>query len=268
MRPRPRVTSPRRRARSGRRRPPAVRGRRRRAAPPSRRRATPRTPRPTPGARTARGRRSKQVIRRHQSLMIVPDRHAVHYVLSLLIGVVRPHRSNDVVTDACSSSRFRSIDRLSTIPIAVRQLQRPKHRDTVSRSDDRTRKQRMVQELGETTTAGLILAAARRCCSPTATPPVDAQGRHRGRGPAVAGALPLRLEAGAGAGPAGGREPPAARAPGGDVLRRGAPLWQRYEQACDFLEDDLESGYVRVLQEMIAAGWSNRRDRRGGPRRC
>lgn len=35
------------------------------------------------------------------------------------------------------------------------------------------------------------------------------------------------------------------------------PLWQRYEQACDFLEDDLESGYVRVLQEMIAAGWSN-----------
>ena len=35
------------------------------------------------------------------------------------------------------------------------------------------------------------------------------------------------------------------------------PLWQRYEQACDFLEDDLESGYVRVLQEMIAAGWSS-----------
>jgi AcrR family transcriptional regulator len=35
------------------------------------------------------------------------------------------------------------------------------------------------------------------------------------------------------------------------------PLWQRYEQACDFLEDDLESGYVRVLQEMIAAGWSD-----------
>ena len=35
------------------------------------------------------------------------------------------------------------------------------------------------------------------------------------------------------------------------------PLWQRYEQACDFLEDDLDSGYVRVLQEMIAAGWSD-----------
>jgi AcrR family transcriptional regulator len=35
------------------------------------------------------------------------------------------------------------------------------------------------------------------------------------------------------------------------------PLWQRYERACDFLEADLDSGYVRVLQEMIAAGWSN-----------
>ena len=33
-------------------------------------------------------------------------------------------------------------------------------------------------------------------------------------------------------------------------------LWRRYERACDYLEDDLESGYVRVLQEMIAAGWS------------
>jgi len=36
------------------------------------------------------------------------------------------------------------------------------------------------------------------------------------------------------------------------------PLWQRYERACDYLEDDLDSGYVRVLQEMVAAGWSNR----------
>lgn len=35
------------------------------------------------------------------------------------------------------------------------------------------------------------------------------------------------------------------------------PLWKRWEQACDFLEDDLESGYVRVLQEMTAAGWSD-----------
>jgi hypothetical protein len=36
-----------------------------------------------------------------------------------------------------------------------------------------------------------------------------------------------------------------------------APLWKRYEQACDFLEDDIDSGYVRVLQEMIAIGWSS-----------
>src|SRR6266508_4252513 len=36
------------------------------------------------------------------------------------------------------------------------------------------------------------------------------------------------------------------------MYAQDAPLWQRYEQACDFLEDDLDSGYVRVLQEMIA----------------
>lgn len=41
-----------------------------------------------------------------------------------------------------------------------------------------------------------------------------------------------------------------------DMYAEHLPLWQRYEQACDFLESDLESGYVRVLQEMIAAGWS------------
>jgi AcrR family transcriptional regulator len=35
------------------------------------------------------------------------------------------------------------------------------------------------------------------------------------------------------------------------------PLWQHWEQACDFLDEDLRSGYVRVLQEMIAAGWSD-----------
>ena len=34
------------------------------------------------------------------------------------------------------------------------------------------------------------------------------------------------------------------------------PIWQQWEQACDFLEDDLASGYVLVLHEMIAAGWS------------
>lgn len=35
------------------------------------------------------------------------------------------------------------------------------------------------------------------------------------------------------------------------------PLWKQWEQACDFLDDDLDSGYVRVLQEMTAAGWSD-----------
>ncbi|MET0725875.1 MAG: helix-turn-helix domain-containing protein, partial [Leifsonia sp.] len=35
------------------------------------------------------------------------------------------------------------------------------------------------------------------------------------------------------------------------------PLSVRYDQACAFLDDDLEAGYVRVLQEMIAAGWSD-----------
>lgn len=41
-----------------------------------------------------------------------------------------------------------------------------------------------------------------------------------------------------------------------NMYAQDAPLWRRYEQACDFLEDDIDSGYVRVLQEMIAAGWS------------
>lgn len=42
-----------------------------------------------------------------------------------------------------------------------------------------------------------------------------------------------------------------------DMYGQERPLWQRYEQACEFLEDDLDSGYVRLLQELIAAGWSN-----------
>lgn len=42
-----------------------------------------------------------------------------------------------------------------------------------------------------------------------------------------------------------------------NMYSAAAPLWKRYDQACDFLEEDLASGYVRVLQEMIAAGWSD-----------
>lgn len=41
------------------------------------------------------------------------------------------------------------------------------------------------------------------------------------------------------------------------MYRAEMPLWQRWDQACDFLEDDLASGYVRTLQEMSAAGWAD-----------
>lgn len=34
-------------------------------------------------------------------------------------------------------------------------------------------------------------------------------------------------------------------------------LAERYDQACDFLDEDMASGYVRVLHEMLAAGWSD-----------
>jgi AcrR family transcriptional regulator len=34
---------------------------------------------------------------------------------------------------------------------------------------------------------------------------------------------------------------------------------QKWSLACDYLEEDLSSGYVRVFQELIAAGWSNPR---------
>jgi AcrR family transcriptional regulator len=35
------------------------------------------------------------------------------------------------------------------------------------------------------------------------------------------------------------------------------PLWRQWEQACTYLDDDLRSGYVRVLNELVAAGWSD-----------
>lgn len=34
-------------------------------------------------------------------------------------------------------------------------------------------------------------------------------------------------------------------------------LSRKWELACDYLDEDLASGYVRVLQELIAVGWSN-----------
>jgi len=42
-----------------------------------------------------------------------------------------------------------------------------------------------------------------------------------------------------------------------EMYAEQAPLWKQWEQACDFYDDDLASGYVRNLQEMIAAGWSD-----------
>lgn len=32
---------------------------------------------------------------------------------------------------------------------------------------------------------------------------------------------------------------------------------QRWDRACDYLDEDIASGYVRVLQELIAASWSD-----------
>ncbi len=40
------------------------------------------------------------------------------------------------------------------------------------------------------------------------------------------------------------------------TFSEGLPLWRRWELACDYLEQDLASGYVRTLQEMSAAGWA------------
>ena len=34
-------------------------------------------------------------------------------------------------------------------------------------------------------------------------------------------------------------------------------LSEQWDRACDYLEDDIQSGYVRVLQEMIAASWAD-----------
>src|SRR5947208_1102291 len=35
-------------------------------------------------------------------------------------------------------------------------------------------------------------------------------------------------------------------------------LSERWDRACDYLDEDIASGYVRVLQELIAAGWSDK----------
>jgi AcrR family transcriptional regulator len=35
------------------------------------------------------------------------------------------------------------------------------------------------------------------------------------------------------------------------------PISKQWRQACDYLDDDLKSGYVRTLMELWAAGWSD-----------
>ena len=42
-----------------------------------------------------------------------------------------------------------------------------------------------------------------------------------------------------------------------EMFATDLPLWRRWDLACDYLDEDLDSGYVRVLQEMTAAGWSS-----------
>lgn len=41
------------------------------------------------------------------------------------------------------------------------------------------------------------------------------------------------------------------------MYQTDAPLWLQWQRACDHYDEDLASGYVRLLQEMIAAGWSD-----------
>lgn len=42
-----------------------------------------------------------------------------------------------------------------------------------------------------------------------------------------------------------------------EMFVRSLPLSRRWALACDYFDEDIESGYVRVLMEMTAAGWSS-----------
>jgi AcrR family transcriptional regulator len=42
-----------------------------------------------------------------------------------------------------------------------------------------------------------------------------------------------------------------------EMFERELPLWQRWNMACDYFDEDIASGYVRVVHEMTAAGWSS-----------
>jgi AcrR family transcriptional regulator len=41
------------------------------------------------------------------------------------------------------------------------------------------------------------------------------------------------------------------------MFSQATSLAEQWAIACDYLDDDLMSGYVRILQEMTAAGWSS-----------
>lgn len=41
------------------------------------------------------------------------------------------------------------------------------------------------------------------------------------------------------------------------TFEQDVPLSKRWTRACDYLDEDIRSGYVRVLQEIIAAGYSD-----------
>lgn len=38
---------------------------------------------------------------------------------------------------------------------------------------------------------------------------------------------------------------------------RTLKLSEQWDRACDYLDDDIDSGYVRVLQELVAASWAD-----------
>ncbi len=42
-----------------------------------------------------------------------------------------------------------------------------------------------------------------------------------------------------------------------EMFSSDLPLSQQWKLACDFLDEDIDSGYVRILNELSAAGWSN-----------
>lgn len=42
-----------------------------------------------------------------------------------------------------------------------------------------------------------------------------------------------------------------------EMFANDLPLWRQWKLACDYLDEDLDSGYVRILNELAAAGWSD-----------